>query len=136
MADRTPNVLDRKILSTGLRYQLAGEEIVDNVGPLGLGISNVGGPKRLVAKLHQATLDMPVTLKAIPLRQVSNLVDHSVAIVNACGRCRPPLTISRPAPRLQDATHVSLTIALPVPATHVCVPRGVPERRTYPTGSR
>jgi hypothetical protein len=122
MADRTPEARDTEILPTYLRYQFAWEEILDGIRPLGLPMSNTSVRKGLVTKLYKVTLDLPVTLKAIRVRQVSNLVEHPVAVVHARGCCRPLLMTSPPAPPLQNAHHVSLPIAPPVPATHVHAP--------------
>jgi hypothetical protein len=122
MAYRAPDALDSQILPTHLRYQFAWEEILGDVRPLGPPMSNTHVRKGLVTKLYKVTLDLPITLKAIPVRQVSNLVEHPVAVVHARGCCRSLLMTSPPAPPLQNAHLVSLPIAPQVPATHAYAP--------------
>jgi hypothetical protein len=90
MADPTADGFDREILSSDLRYQLAREEIVDGVRPLGSTIWEVGALKRVVTQPHDAGLDLPVALDLVLLGQVSDLVDDAGAMVRAGGRLQVP----------------------------------------------
>jgi hypothetical protein len=98
MAYRTTDALDREILSDHFWYYLAREEILDDVRPFGLPMWNAGLPKRLVTKLDQATLDLPVPVETIPVREMSDLVQHLVGLIKAHARCGPSLMTFRRAP--------------------------------------
>jgi hypothetical protein len=90
MVYRASNAVDRELVSHGLRYQLAGVEILDDLRPRWLAIWGSGVPKRLVTEPHEAALGLSVPTDAIPRGEASNVVEQLGGVVRPSD-CTPQL---------------------------------------------
>jgi hypothetical protein len=87
MSDRAAKVLSRDVGRTHFGYELSWEQILDGARRLLWLPPDPARPKRLVAKLDEATLAAPVALATIHVGQVMDLVDHPVRVTVV--RARP-----------------------------------------------